>query len=229
VALSIALFLDEWKRWRYKPAIALEAGNEPPLSQKFMPNSDSEWIMLRLRICNEGNDVAENVEVHLVGVSKVRSGGVFETDPRFVQVRLSWSNGGGAMKEHLSPQTSGLVDLGKLTATRFQRQVLGAVQLVPPATLGPNVTYGLPWCRTDLKLCTEVDSPTDIWVYTPDSYRLNVIVSCKRGVFWKGAIDVAFAHVTEEHSPTDGILRLKYEHSVICGKPDPGLEVCNCG
>lgn len=185
--------------------------------------------MFRLRVCNEGNEAANAVEIHLVDVSLIRRDGSFERDQRFVPVRLRWSHDGTALKENLSPQISGLVDLGELRANWHATAVPGAEQPTPPASLGSGVQFNRPWLRTQLALSTEVAALTDIWTYGPGSYRLKLAVSCTRGVLWKGVVELTFSSASVEHDAETGALRLAYNCRIVCGCPEIGLDVCHCG
>lgn len=224
VALLIALFIEQWKRWQYKPCIALDAGDQPPLSQVLLPDTENAWVMLRLKVFNEGNEVATDVEVHLAEMSEITPGGIYQSDPRFVPVRLNWSHDEGALKKTLSPQTSGLVNFGKIISQLSQYETKGAVLQKPPASLGGGVSYGKPWMSTELTLCTEVSGIIDIWTYKPGSYRFKILVSSTRGVLWKGWLELKFGHACLEHDSHTGVLKATHCHHMKCGCPEIGVD-----
>jgi hypothetical protein len=229
VALAIALFIEPWKRWQYKPRISLEAGDESPLSQVFRPATENAWVMLRLKVLNEGNDVATDVEAHLADMSVITPGGDYQSDPRFVPVRLNWSHGEGALKKTLSPQTSGLIDFGRITSMLHPHKTEGAVLQTPPPSLGSQFSYGNPWMKTELALCTEVSGEIDIWTYKAGSYRFKILVSCTRGVLWKGWLELKFETARLVHNPMTGVQETQHTHHLICGCPEPvGYFSCSC-
>lgn len=228
-AFFVGFFNSDWWKNRRKPEAAVEVGLDCPLTQTFLPGTGDDWIMVRLRICNEGTAIAKTVEVHLTNVRRVLPGNVFERVARFIPARFAWTHGHEPSKKYIVPETSGLVDLGKLMVVRNTVSFEGAVEERPHPSLGAT-SFGIPWWRTDFALCTEVDREAqgEHWRYTePGHYRFDLIVTCTRGVIWRGWIDLSFNRAQQRIH--DGRTFIDYSLSIKAGPPQGvGVEVCRC-
>lgn len=86
VALLIALFLDDYKRWRWKPKLDVFINTDPPCCvrmermQILEGSLERPHYVLRLRITNNGNAQATDVEVYAKSLE--RKNGTWEIRAR---------------------------------------------------------------------------------------------------------------------------------------------------
>jgi hypothetical protein len=100
VAIWLALYGEQVKRWRWSPALRLRARVRPPDADKVSrwvqfldgrrANLGESWYF-RLAIFNEGNETAEEVQVFLARVERKR-GDKCEKVSRFTPMNLRWTN-----------------------------------------------------------------------------------------------------------------------------------------
>lgn len=231
-ALAIAIWKDSWQRMLFKPKIAVNVGSEVPFVQEYLcAESGRLWRMLRLQICNEGNEPAERLQVHLLDVTVYPGGGAEPTRVHgFVPVCLAWSHGGKAEKDLLVPQVSALVDIGQIVHQVSSGRTKFCAELSIPSD-SDTTELGCPYVATMLRLCTEVEpgGSESKWMYPPGSYRLHLAVSSRRGLHWKGSVDVEFAHVKHKRTENGGWVLGDYAEKVTGNKPTLGVAGCRCG
>lgn len=208
-ALSIALYGRKWTSKLYRPKIALEAGDRMPLTQEFFSNG-SRWLMLRLKLCNEGNEVAEGVEVHVTDVQKFEECDDLKSDDRFLPCKLVWTHGDAAERKdritrgNIYPNTTALIDFGKIQTWGAEGESL-------------------------MTLVSEISTSNSIWEYREGRYRIKLLVSCTKGQMWKGAVDVSFDRWTRKKLPKHPDPVCDFNSRVTCCQPELGLDHCKCG
>jgi hypothetical protein len=209
VALSIALWGRKWMSMLYRPKIALEAGDCLPLTQEFFSHG-SRWLILRLRLCNEGNEVAEGVEVHVVDVQKFEECDNLKPDDRFLPCKLVWTHGSAPERKdritrgNIYPKTSAMIDLGNIRTWGAEGESL-------------------------LSLVSEISTANSIWEYREGRYRIKLLVSCTKGPLWKGSVDVSFDRWTRKQFPKHLDPVIDFNSRVVCCHPELGLDHCDCG
>jgi len=216
IALAIVVGGRWLERKIYRPKIAVEAGNEMPFTQAFFfkpapdwPEDPPRWIMLRLRLCNEGNEIAKDVSVSVTNLSRFTVCDNVERDDRFVPFKLVWTHGDEkerkdkTLKGDIPPGTTALIDIGKV--------------------------YGSLYSKTRFDLVTEVPSSNQIWSYGPGKYRMSLQVYCLTGPLWVGSIDVSFDTCVLIENPKIQKAEFHYNTNVVCNVPSLGLDHCSCG
>ncbi len=94
VALLIALFLDDYKRWRSKPRLDALINTDPPCCvraermQILEGSLERPHYALRLRITNNGNAQATDVEVYAKSLERKNGHGKFESVVNFDGIYL---------------------------------------------------------------------------------------------------------------------------------------------
>src|SRR5580704_6370844 len=100
LALSLALYGEQVKRWTFHPALRLRAHVRRPDGDKvsrWAQFQDGRRIDLgeswyfRLAVSNDGNETAEDVQVFLAKVER-KHGHKFEKVIRFTPMNLRWTN-----------------------------------------------------------------------------------------------------------------------------------------
>ncbi|SRR6266403_1883059 len=97
IALLIALFLDDYRRWRYKPKLEVSANDSPPccVRKTHMPVgtgwAERPHYALGVRVTNFGNAEARDVEVYATSLEIKNGRGKFEPVSGFAGTNLVWS------------------------------------------------------------------------------------------------------------------------------------------
>ncbi len=169
--LIVAVFalFPEWTRGRiYRAKAQLRCGNQGFFFQAAHGLNQSPLYAVRLQVLNIGNALATYVECHLLGIA-VESQNNWVSLAGFVPMRLRMTHTQNTASEYLARETALLVDLGTLAGDQGQ------------------FATGL---RPTLYLKTEVQIPSSI--LPPGHYQLDVTVTSKERVLWKGSLDLSF-------------------------------------
>jgi len=97
VAILVALFLDDYKRWRTRPKLGAETSSCSPHCVKNThlcvggSSVERPHYSLRIAIENCGNSEAKNVEVFAKELKRQKGRGTFEPVTDFLGTYLRWS------------------------------------------------------------------------------------------------------------------------------------------
>jgi len=125
-AVLVALFKDEYLRWRRKPKLCLSVSLAPPdchkttltyVVQKTAPTYETvDCYYLRLWVENAGKTRAERVQVFVAKLSRRSADGSFKNVDQFLPMNLRWSHAGSKapeiFAEGISPEMGRHCDLG---------------------------------------------------------------------------------------------------------------------
>jgi len=165
IFVAVAAFFPELVRGLIlRPKCVLECGDSDVLWHRLRDHSSgTDWRQIRLRVLNNGNTTAREIEVHLLGVSKLNDNVPKEVSG-FVPARLKWTHGGPLTKPYLAPGTSALIDFGSLS---------------------PRPITAL------LSLNVEVEG-LDLWNYRGGIYHFDLAVSSSTGFLKRMIFQVSF-------------------------------------
>ncbi|MEW6594463.1 MAG: hypothetical protein AB1413_06275 [Thermodesulfobacteriota bacterium] len=180
LAVLVALFKDEFLRWRRKPELRVSIALGSPDCQKTMLNyvvqktaltyGVAECYYLRIWVENVGKTRAERVQVFAAKLSKCHADGSFKKVDDFLPMNLLWAHGqqgkGGPeiFAEGISPQMGKHCDLGHIVDPKHRK----------------DVGYDLPTVAPDdtvLALDLEVKPNTLSHLIPPGVYRLELRVA----------------------------------------------------
>lgn len=178
LAVLVALFKDEFLRWRRKPKLRLSVSLAPPdchktsltyVVQKTAPTyRELDCYYLRLWVENAGKTRAERVQVFVAKLSRRSADGSFKDVDQFLPMNLRWSHAGSKapeiFTEGISPQMGRHCDLGKVVDPSFRKEVGYDLP-----TLADNETV--------LALDLEVQPNTRSHLVSPGVYHLTLRVA----------------------------------------------------
>lgn len=150
IVAIVAIFTRRIEAAFWHPKLQVESSNTDHIL------SEDSGRFIRLRIANTGNDVARNVEVHLLAVTSNMD------RPPAIPIRLTWTHEGSnsatdassrqpTTKPFIPPQCSAYLDFGEYVRVN-------------------NVNY--------LRLKTEVTKPDNYWSYSAGEYIFKIGVYC---------------------------------------------------
>ena len=137
LAVLVALFKDEFLRWRRKPKLRLSVSLAPPnchkttityMIQKPTPTSRAaDCYYLRLWVENAGKTRAERVQVFVAKLSRRSADGSFKDVDQFLPMNLRWSHAGSRAPEiftdGISPEMGRHCDLGRVVDPSLRKEV----------------------------------------------------------------------------------------------------------
>jgi hypothetical protein len=148
LAVLVALFKDEFLRWRRKPKLRLSVSLAPPdchkttvtyVVQKVAPTyNPADCYYLRLWVENVGKTRAERVQVFVAKLSRRTADGSFKNVDQFLPMNLRWSHAGSKtpeiFAEGISPEMGRHCDLAHLVDPTFRKDVGTISRPCPPQT-----------------------------------------------------------------------------------------------
>jgi hypothetical protein len=178
LAVLVALFKDEFLRWRRQPKLRLSASLAPPdchkttltyVIQKTAPTyRAADCYYLRLWVENAGKTRAERVQVFVAKLSRRSAAGSFKEVDQFLPMNLRWSHAGPKapeiFAEGISPQMGRHCDLGHVVDPSLRKEVGDDLP-----TLADNETV--------LALDLEIQPNTRSHLVPPGVYRLTLRVA----------------------------------------------------
>jgi hypothetical protein len=122
-AVVVALFKEDFLRWRRHPELTARLNAEHPDCVKTPVKHGDTWrgsrYFLRLWIANEGDVRADKVEVFLANAWVERKAGSWEELPQFTPMNLRWSYGDWKKPtiyaDGISPRMARYCDLAAIT------------------------------------------------------------------------------------------------------------------
>jgi hypothetical protein len=174
----VALFKDEYLRWRRQAKLRLSASLAPPgchkttltyLIQRTAPaHRSADCYYLRLWVENTGKTRAERVQVFVAKLSRRSADGSFKDVDQFLPMNLRWSHAGQkapeVFAEGISPQMGRHCDLAHVVDPSFRKEM----------------GYDLPTLKADetvLALDLEIQLNTLSHLVPPGVYRLTLRVA----------------------------------------------------
>jgi hypothetical protein len=178
LAVLVALFKDEFLRWRRKPKLRLSVSLAPPdchkttvtyVVQKVAPTYNTvDCYYLRLWVDNVGKTRAERVQVFVAKLSRRSADGSFKNVDQFLPMNLRWSHAGSKtpeiFAEGISPEMGRHCDLGHLVDPSFRKDVGDDLPTVPDTD-------------TVLALELEIQPNTRSHLVAPGVYHLTLRVA----------------------------------------------------
>jgi hypothetical protein len=180
LAVLVALFKDEFLRWRRKPELRVSVALASPDCHKTTLNyvvqktaltyGAAECYYLRIWVENVGKTRAERVQVFASKLSKRSADGSFKKVDNFLPMNLLWAHsqqgkgGPEIFAEGISPQMGKHCDLGHIVDPKYRK----------------DVGYDLPMLaaeETVLALDIEVKPNTLSHLVPPGVYRLALRVA----------------------------------------------------
>ena len=129
-AVAVALFKDEFQRWRRKPSLRVSIALAPPDCHKtFIPYEiqkigltfpQADCYYLRIRVKNVGKTRAEQVQVFGAKLSKRHADNIFKEVESFLPMNFRWTHGRHGTNEPeifaegISPKMGKHCDLGHI-------------------------------------------------------------------------------------------------------------------
>lgn len=137
LAVLVALFKDEFLRWRRKPGIRVTIALAPPdchkttltyvVQKTAVTYGAADCYYLRLWVENVGKTRAERVQVYAARLLRRSADGSFKPVEEFLPMNLRWSHGGPGGPEifadGISPGMGKHCDLGHIVDPAFRKDV----------------------------------------------------------------------------------------------------------
>ena len=181
LAVLVALFKDEFLRWRRKPELRVSIALASPDCHKTTLNyvvqktaltcRAADCYYLRIWVENVGKTRAERLQVFAAKLLKRHADGSFKEVKDFLPMNLLWTHGQGGKSgpeifaEGISPQMGKHCDLGHIVDPKHRKDVVG--NDLP--TVAPDDTV--------LALVLEVKPNTLSHLVPPGVYRLELRVA----------------------------------------------------
>jgi hypothetical protein len=173
-AVLVALFKDEFLRWRRKPKLRVSIKLASPDCQKtrltymvqkeVITSETADCYYFRLWVENEGKTRAERVQVFASKLLRKKADGCFQDVDSFLPMNLRWTHSNEIFTEGISPEMGRHCDLGRIVDPELRK----------------NVGEDLPTLRADetvLALILEVQPSTMSHLVAPGVYRLELRVA----------------------------------------------------
>ncbi len=166
-AVLVALFKDDYVRWRRRPILRVTADLRSPhcakallgpivVQRAAMTTLTAECYYLRLWIENVGKTRAEQVQVFLGRVFRATADAAFIEDTSYLPMNLRWSNSPPGMlpetyADGVSPEMGKHCDLLRIVDPKMRRDVGDDLRDVPATSVvGALQLEVVPIMRTDL-------------------------------------------------------------------------------
>jgi hypothetical protein len=179
-AVLVALFKDEFLKWRRRPILSVSVALEPPHCHSTILHYQAQRTALtfvaaqcyyfRIWISNEGKSRAEKVQVFAATLSRRVADGSFHTEKDFLPMNLRWSHGKGPNEspeiyaEGISPKMGKHCDLGHIVDPTCQAELSENLESVPVG-------------NTILALDLEVAPNTRSHLLSPGTYLLELQIA----------------------------------------------------
>ncbi|HKB56164.1 MAG TPA: hypothetical protein VKC51_01120 [Lacunisphaera sp.] len=192
ISLAIlAVFQDKIRAFLLKPKLTVSISTNSPDSVKTPMQAgqvvgDAYWF--RLRIGNEGNTSANNIEVLAQRLFRRNADNTFTEDVNFQPMNLLWAHFKTPFLEAISPSTFKFCDVGFIPdPARF-------------AAMYPTSNPAISVVKTALFLETVVKPFNSSNVLPPGFYRLSVVVAANNAKPITATIEIN--HTGDWHADT---------------------------
>jgi len=128
----VAIFQDKIRAWIKRPKLNAEIVCAPPDCHQTKYNTvhkkgkypiTAESYFFRMRIINNGNKKAENVEVYAYKLERKQSNNTYEKMNWFLPLNLVWTHYGTAFIEAISPEMEKHCDLGVILKPQSRKDI----------------------------------------------------------------------------------------------------------
>jgi hypothetical protein len=105
LVLAVAAIFQQWfHQLLVRPRLNLNARVAHPVAEKTRWKYGTDAYYFRLGITNDGNAAAQDVQVYLASVEKLRQDNSYEIVDRFSPTNLLWAHAGSSTKPVLVPK-----------------------------------------------------------------------------------------------------------------------------
>ena len=210
-AVAVALFKDEFFRWRRRPLLGVSIKPGPPDCSKTILSYQvqrvamtfvrAEYYSIRLWIANDGRSRAEQVQVFVSQLLKQSADGSYRKVDSFLPMNLRWSHGTDPhgvpeiFADGISPGMGKHCDFGHVVALSSQADLNEVVGESPDG-------------RTVFALDLEIIPTSKTHLIPPGKYKLELRVagSNTRASSWTVNLNLTGEwHDTADKMFTDGI------------------------
>lgn len=177
-AVAVALFKDEFLRWRRRPKLNISISLHPPDCHKTQLTVDEHSIASSIRVLNcyyfrlwvrnDGRSRAERVEVFVAKIRQRNTKGSFEQLDNFLPMNLVWSAGSGGERiyiDGISPGMGKHCDIGHIIDPTFRK----FINSENSKSAVPN--------QTIFSLDLEFKTNTLSHLLMPGSYQIDLLVA----------------------------------------------------
>jgi len=188
VALALAVFHEEMRNLRWRPKLELLLENRSPDCHLTAMRNEQSGVhapcyYFRTRVKNDGNAIAETVEVYIEQVLQKMADETFKAVEDFLPLNLRWAHFGNLFFPGIPPGVYKHSDFGHIIESSFRRQF--------PGEEHPRlVALGIGNSQTVMSLDLVVRPNTGSYLIPPGVYRFVVVVAAANAKLIRRTIEL---------------------------------------